>query len=226
MFKAVKTVITSNQTQWAALPAFASSFQVFNATLSALEQNAYKQNLSLIGVSAVKEAKRSIVIDKAYAMSSAMVAFAVVNNDVELINHMKISKHVMRNASISKLTILVDRILLRATDLVGQMDDYGVDQPTVDELQALRDELEVQLNAPRNAIVERKTLTSEIKRLRRELDAILKFRLDNLMELLREEHPSFFKSYKNARVVIDQPATHGSGESPEEGESNRGDYGR
>jgi hypothetical protein len=114
------------------------------------------------------------------------------------------------------------------------LDDYGVDQTTVDELQTHRDELEAQLGAPRNAIVERKTLTGQIRSLRREIDAILNLQLDKLMEFLREEHPGFFASYKNARVTIDQPATHSSSEvdpgeypseDPSEEESNFGGYG-
>src|SRR5690606_19279887 len=92
MYKAVKSIIVANEANWSDLPAFASAVQTFGERLDALEQAAYHQNLALVGVSAVKNAKRAIVADKAYAMSSSMVAFAVVSNDVELISHMKIAK--------------------------------------------------------------------------------------------------------------------------------------
>lgn len=203
MYKAVKSVIESNQTNWSTLPAFATAVQTFNERLDALEQAAYHQNLALVGVSAVKNAKRAIVADKAYAMSSSMVAFAVVTNDVELINHMKIPKFELDNASKDRMLILVDRIIARATDLVNLLGDYGVDQAGIDELQLLRDELDVQMSAPRNAIVDRKGQTARIKSLVRELDVIVKMQLDKLMVILKEEHPRFFMDYGNARVIID-----------------------
>lgn len=203
MYKAVRSIIETNQANWSALPAFASAVQTFGARLDALEQAAYHQNLALVGVSAVKNAKRSIVADKAYAMSSSMVAFAVVNNDVELINQMKIAKHELLNSSKDRMLILLDRILTRANDLVNLLGDYGIDQPSIDELQLLRDELDAQMSAPRNAIIDRKGQTARIKSLVRELDAIIKFQLDKLMIILKEDHPDFFIGYTNARVIVD-----------------------
>ena len=203
MYKALKTIIADNEANWSGLPAFANAYASFADRLTALEQSMYNQNLALIGVSAVKNAKKAIVVDKAYAISSALVAFAVVNNDVELINHMKIAKHELNGASNDLILVLVDRIILRATDLVGQLSDYGVDQSSIEELQLLRDELDTQINAPRNAIIDRKGQTSRIKALVRELDALIKLQLDKLMVILKEEHPEFFITYKNARMIVD-----------------------
>jgi hypothetical protein len=203
MYKSLKTILTSNQASWSALPAFASAVQTFGVRLTALEQSMYQQNLALIGVSAVRDAKKYIVAEKAYAMSSAMVAYAVVNNNVELINQMKIAKYKIESAPRDLILVLVDRILERGTALVNLLGDYGVDQASIDELQTLRDELDVQMNAPRNAIIDRKGQTSRIKSLVKELDAIIKFQLDKLMVILKEEHPDFFVAYSNARLVVD-----------------------
>lgn len=203
MYKAVRTIIETNQANWSELPAFASAVQTFDQRLDALEQAAYHQNLALVGVSAVKNAKRSIVAEKAYAMSSSMVAFAVVTDNVELVNHMKIAKHELDNCSKDKMLILVDRIITRASELVNLLVDYGIDQASIDELQLLRDELDAQMNAPRNAIIDRKGQTARIKSLVRELDAILKFQLDKLLFILKEDHPQFFIAYSNARLIVD-----------------------
>ena len=211
MYKAVRSIIEKNQANWSELPAFASAVQTFGERLNALEQAAYHQNLALVGVSAVKNAKRAIVADKAYAMSSSMVAFAVVSNDVELINQMKIAKHELDNCSKDKMLILVDRIITRASDLVNLLGDYGIDQTTADELQLLRDELDAQMSAPRNAIIDRKGQTGRIKSLVRELDAIIKFQLDKLMVILKEDHAQFFIDYTNARMVVDYRSKPSSG---------------
>ena len=203
MYKSVKSIIAKNQAAWTGLAAFGSSFQTFTDRLQALEESGYQQNLAIVGVSAVKNAKRTLVVDRAYAISSGIVAYAVVNNDVETINHMKISRHELEKAGKTKLLVLVDRILIRANSIVGQLSDYGIDQTSIDELQTLRDELDVQLSAPRNAIIERKNQTIRIKTLVKEIDIVLKLQLDKLMEILKEDHPDFFTAYTNARVIVD-----------------------
>lgn len=216
MYKSLKTVLTSHQANWSTLPAFASAVQTFEARLTALEEATYHQNLALVGVSAVKDA---IVSDKAYAMSSAMVAYAIVNNDVELLNHMKISKHQIAQASRDLILVLLDRIISRATGLVNDLEAYGVDQASIDELQTLRNELDQQMGAPRTAIIDRKGQTSRIKSLVKELDVIIKFQLDKLMQILKEDHPAFFVAYSNARMIIDHRNRPTGGAERDDGEA-------
>lgn len=203
MYKSLKTILASHQANWSSFPAFASAVNTFESRLAALEEAQYHQNLALVGISAVKHAKQEIVADKAYAISSAMVAYAVVNNNVELLNHMKIAKHMIRHASRDHVLVLLDRIITRATEFVGVLGDYGIAQSDIDELVALRNELDAQMNAPRNAIIDRKGQTSRIKSIVHELDAIVRFQLDKLIVILKDEHPDFFLDYSNARIIVD-----------------------
>lgn len=229
MYKAVKTVVANNNAAWSGLPAFANAYTAFNEKLSLLEQLSNSQTFALIGVRSVKEAKRKITAEKAYAISSSLAAYAVLTNNVELIDLMKIRRwDLLRGASVRMLQLL-DLILSKANALVGDLDDFGVDQAVVDELQTLRDELEVSFTAPRNAIIERKVLTTQIKNLIREIDLLLKHQLDKLIVVLQEEHADLFITYQNARIIIDLRAKRGSSEPDAEdsgeGESNSGDYG-
>lgn len=203
MYKSVKTVIAGKEALWNGLPAFVNSYATFSEKLQTLETHAYNQQLALVGVSAVKNSKREAVADRAYAMSSSLAAFAVLSNNVELIDQMKISKYELQRAPKSRILQHLDLILIKATEFVSQLGDFGVDQTSIDELQVLRDELDIMLSAPRNAIVERKVLTQQIKMLMKDIDALLKFQLDKLMVVLAEEHPEFFAAYKNVRMIVD-----------------------
>ena len=203
MYKSLKTVLIANQPIWSSLTAFGSAVQSFTQRLDALEQSGYEQNLALVGVSAAKEAKKAIVLEKAFAISSALSAFAVVTNNVELISHMKIAKSKLEVASRSNVLVLVDRIIARATDYVGQLDAYGVDQASIDELLILRAELNVQMNAPRNAIIERKGKTQRIQTLTSEIDAIIRLQLDKLVVVLKNDFPDFYMNYTDARIIIE-----------------------
>lgn len=224
MYKAVKTVVAENATLWSGLPAFENVFNTFTQKLGTLEQHAYNQNLALVGVSAVKEDKRELVADKAHAISSSLMAFAVISNNVELINQMKISRNTLRRSPYVRALQLLDLIIAKATVHLNDLGDFGVEQAAITELQTLRDELEVLMNAPRNAIIERKVLTQQIKVITKEIDLLLKNQLDKLMVVLKEEQPDFFTAYRNARIIIDHKAHHSSGES-EEGPAETPGYG-
>ena len=216
MYKSLKTIIAQNEASWTALPAFANAYQTFVERLEALEQRVYQQNLALVGVSAVKDAKKAIVVDKAYAMSSAITAYAVANNDLEVMSQMKISKHELQSLGKEMVLVLVNRIISRASSLVAALADFGITQASVDELITLRNELDAQMNAPRNAIIDRKGQTLGIKTLTREIDAIVKLQLDKLLFILKEDHPQFFIDYKNARIIVDHRNRKGIGSSIDE----------
>lgn len=219
MYKAVKTVIAENNAAWTGLQAFADAFGTFSEKVELLEQHSYNQSLALVGVSAVKDVKKEMAADRAHAISSSLGAYAVLNSDVELINQMKISHYDLRNAPRSRVIQLLDLIIVKATEHVNDLGAFGVDQAGIDELQLLRDELDALLSAPRNAIISRKVLTQQIRLLERDIDALLKLQMDKLMVVLKQEHPDFFAAYRNARIIIDRPATLGSGEQepPDEG---------
>ena len=225
MYKSVKTIVSGNNVSWEGLPAFVSAFASFSEKLGLLEQHAYNQNLALVGVSAVKDAKREVVADKGYAMASSIAAYAVISNEVSLINQMKISHWDLKASSRSRVLQHLDLILTSATEHVNDLGDFGVDQSTIDELQGLRDELDVLLSAPRNAIVERKVLTQQIKLLSKDIDALLKLQLDKLMVVLKADFPQFYAQYKSARIIIDHKATRGGSGEAGENEPNGGSYG-
>lgn len=203
MYKTVRSIIENNQAIWSNLPAFSQSRDAFIQKLSELEQKSYEQSLALIGVSATKDVKKQFTAEKTYAISSALVAYAVMHNDTALLEQMNVGKKAVFQASKTNLLQFVDRVIAKALVYTAELVEFGVDQQAISDLQTLRDELEDQLNAPRNAIVERKGLTQQITTLRKELDDILKLQLDKLMIVFKPDHPNFFRAYSNARVIVD-----------------------
>lgn len=67
------------------------------------------------------------------------------------------------------------------------------------------------MNAPRNAIIDRKGQTIGIKTLITEIDGIIKLQLDKLLFILKEDHPQFFIDYTNARMIVDHGSRHPNG---------------
>lgn len=216
MYNAVISVVNGNSNLWSGLPAFTNVFGLLNQKVTALQQAAYGQSLALVGVSAVKNAKKEIISGKTMVIVSSIAAYAAVNKDVELFNKMKISKSQLETAAIAELKQKIDLVLNKANELVNDLGDYGVNQGMIDELQTLRDELDTLLVSPRKAIVERKVLTRKTALLIKEIDLMLKLQLDKLMVVLKEANPDFFAAYVGARVIIDLKATNNNQDAPEE----------
>lgn len=203
MYKAVRSTLAKHKGIWESIPAFSQSHSAFIEKLRALEQNAFEQSFALIGISAAKDAKKQIVAEKTYAISSGILAYAVINNNSTLIELMNIGKKVIFQASKAKLIQIVDRVIANGTEFGDDLAEFGVTSEKISELHDLRDELEMILNSPRNAIIARKGYTQQIAKTRKELDQILKMQIDKLMLVLEFEHPDFFAEYKNARIIID-----------------------
>lgn len=218
MYKAVQTVIAENNSAWAGFPAFETAVQSLTDKITLLEQSGYNQAFATVGVSALRDAKREAAAVRFQAIASSITAFAVVSNRPELIEQMKISKWDLLQGPAVRMLQRLDLIIAKATENLGDLAPYAIDQTVLDELIATRDELNTLLTSPRQAIVSRKTTTAQLTVLSRDINNLIKLRIDNLMEMIKFEHPDFFAAYKNARVVVDLRSRHSGneGDIPEE----------
>lgn len=203
MYKAVQTVIAENNSAWAGFPAFETAVQQLTDKITLLEQSGYNQAFATVGVSALRDAKREAAADRFQAIASSITAYAVVSNKPELIEQMKISKWDLLQGSAVRMLQRVDLIIAKATEHLGELAPYAIDQTVLDELITTRDELNTLLTSPRQAIVSRKTTTAQLTVLSRDINDMIKLRLDNLMEMIKFEHPEFFAAYQNARIIVD-----------------------
>jgi hypothetical protein len=135
-------------------------------------------------------------------MAASLSAYAVITGKVMLFNQMKFRKKTLLRGDRNEVVRLMDLVIEKATEFQSELDPYGIDAADIAELQGLRDELEVHFGAPRNAIVERKTATANLDTLSREINDLLRFQLDKLMLVLKEEAPEFYSTYTNARHTV------------------------
>ena len=202
MYNSVQLILAQHTSAWSTLSAFSSAVNDFEAKLGEIQDLAYFQNFATVGVSATKNKKRSEVLDKVLVLMNSIKAYAIVSNDFELFEQVKITKTELYRGDLILTLNRLDMILEKAAEHLTALDLYGVDQATIDAMQAERDELEAVCKRPRNAIINRKVLTAEIQLLERDIDAILFFQLDPLAEVLRENQAGFYRAYKAARLVV------------------------
>lgn len=202
MYQMVSDIVNDNQTVWAETPKFVSLFSTFSGKFESLKVLAEKERAYLLGVKDNRDAMREETAKKAFQVSSALVAYATENNNIELIAMMQITKAQLMNRSHADTVILLDRILIHAQEHEADLVDFGISPEKIADLVLRRDELVVNILAPRKAILKRKETGSQINLLSQEIDVLLKNGLDKLVTVLRPENEEFYTSYFNSRMVM------------------------
>lgn len=203
MYQAVQGICLQHQADWSGLPAFADVLTHFIVQLNELEQTGYRQGIATLGVKAGKDQLLHATIAVAETVSNGLRAYAAGLNDVLLTAQLRFSKwDFKRNGTLSTL-YLIDRILEVAQPLAALTGDYGVSQQQLTDLQNMRQQLGDAVWMPRAAIIDRMQQTKAIAYLQRELDGLLKTRLDPLACVLRAAQPGFYMNYRNARMIVD-----------------------
>jgi hypothetical protein len=80
---------------------------------------------------------------------------------------------------------------------------FGTTKSDIASLQTAIDAYTPLVTKPRQAIVARKTVTTDIGATQDDVDALLKEELDRSMRKFRTKNPPFFNEYNNARMIID-----------------------
>lgn len=203
MYKAVQHICTLNQADWTDLPAFVTSFAAFSTKLVQLDQLSEKQTMRLKGVRADLNVQRFATIEKAIVMQGALIAFAKDSGNNILRESLRFSKSVLQGGSYASCVQRIRYISESATLYQSNLDEYGVTQAMVDDLELNLAMLEEAFNTPRAAIVDRKQLTQAITALIKEMDQVLRDKLDQLALVLRPSHTEFYDRYHFARSIIE-----------------------
>ena len=203
MYKAVKDYLEANGGSWSGMPAFENAYTQFIEKLSQLERYAFKQSTAVMGITDTVHQKRAEVASRTSEIAGAILAYAADEGNLELERFADVSMSKVKHTPILTGIQNVERIITAAEEYLAELEDYGVDQEKIDILKALRDELVVLTITPRKAILSRKSATQSIERVVREIDGILRRKMDKLALSLRSTAPQFYVDYQNARFVVD-----------------------
>jgi len=107
----------------------------------------------------------------------------------------------------------------RTTGALHELAVYGVTQAMLDEQQAAIDAYFADLVKPHEGVISRKNATASILEEFRKGDEILTLRLDKLAGMLMTSNPEVYKSYMNARIILDLGHRKKNGEYKIEGET-------
>ena len=202
MFQTVVATLHENQTAVNSKPAFASALQTFETRLAELEQLLNDQSKDLKWITSEKESTREKAIEKVFVLVKMIRAYSDSIGDENLKAKMKIRKSDFKASGTVGMINSISSVLNEAGLIEEGLVAFGVDSNLISEVTFLRNKLISLNNAPRLALISRKTQTATIASLERELLNVLRTTFDSFVELLQNEFPLFYAKYTAARHTV------------------------
>ena len=161
------------------------------------------QERGILGVAKDKTALKDSMIDLTLRIAGAVFAYASDTNNLILKGKVDFSRSELRQERDSFCIQHCQGVGDEANTVIGPLASYGILPADITTLRTLVANFTSALSAPRTAIAERKGATDEIGKQVRKTDAILKEKLDKLIEKFKVSNVDFYKLYFDARRIVD-----------------------
>lgn len=202
MYQAVLAVLENHQTVWAAVPAFVTAESAFRIGVNNLQSIAQQQQTST-GATADKQRLRVAMADAAMPIVGALKALAAVTSNGELAAECDLTRSDFLYGRDTDSAAQADRVYVLASEHAAALVDYGISSPhqtaIYDATQAYRDAL----TRPREVIAATSAATEQLAAAFDAADQRLNGQLDNLVEIFRTSHSTFYLQYASAREIVD-----------------------
>jgi hypothetical protein len=125
----------------------------------------------------------------------------VEKGDNELKARSNLRKYLLQNSRDTKIIQIAESVYETATHEAADLVIYGVQAETLTDLSKQIQDYKLAFGDREQSVAHRKTARLTLQDLFREADAILRNRLDRLMESFKTTHPDFYGAYHSGRRV-------------------------
>lgn len=201
MYLIVQNTVAQYQTVWENVPKLAEAIQEFNSKLEILRQCDENRRIYTLGVRKQRDFVKDDTISMIDEVASALRSLALDLVDLELAAQVTISKSRMKTSSHISLLGVFDRIVQLADFHSESLEAYGINAEKIAEFHLRRDTLSIEILAPKKAILKRKNEGIYLMTLNKEIEELLKIKIDGMIKSFRRTNPEFYTAYQNARKV-------------------------
>jgi len=192
----------------AAIPAFDTTLTALKAKSAAITTTAQLELQVITGITTNKGDLKKSLCTSASTVAAAGFAYATSINDATLQAKFKFSYSALFKKLDEELGPVVQNIHDDANTVIASLTPFGVTAGVLTSLQTVKDAYTAKVEAPRNAVAQRKTYKTQLKTLFKETTTLLKTQLDKLALQLKATEPDFFITYTNNRIVVNAATSH------------------
>jgi hypothetical protein len=210
MYRTVQQFCNNNLTIINANPAFIAVLALISTKISTLLSNETSARKQTKGVA---QDKRTTLCLNAFDIAAIVFAYATEINNLTLQQAVKFSITDLEKIKDDLLAPTCNNIKKAASDNLTALAGYGIVAATLTAFQANIDAYSGAVPKPRLATTAKTTSNKNVKTTFKEIDAILKSRMDKLAPSFRTTAPNFLTEYKEARKIVD-PSTSAKSTKP------------
>ncbi|RAK63822.1 hypothetical protein [Hymenobacter edaphi] len=157
------------------------------------------------GKTAAKTDRRELLATSAGEIAGDLYAYATDQQDRSLQAAANHSYGTLARLRATALTDVAQHLLDLATKHAQPLEEYGLTQERLQELQDVLTAFNGSKNDPRQQISEGKAARLAIKAKFSDLATLLEDRLDRSLRKYARSHPAFYQRIQAARLIIDRP---------------------
>ena len=208
MYVSTLAALDEHSTEIASIGALADSIAQFRSTVNEIADADQAQATPITGVSSDKREARDVLIDLVLEVAGAVQAYASTNQNRTLFEEVDFSKTDLMKQSDSQLPATAQIVHDAAQTNLSSLADYNIDAPKLAELATAINEYRIAVPMTRVAITARKSQTDRLDDLFETGDALVKERIDKLMQQFKSTNTVVYTDYSNARVIVDAGIRH------------------
>lgn len=208
------TSLLRNASETAGVPGFAKAFALWESANDKLRESAARQALPLRPSLLERNEAIGQLEEHTLKVAGQALHYASEKKLAPLANKVRVRPSMLRLLAPEQRVQFAQLVHDTVAPLVPQLADYGV---TAEELGAFQTVIDLAANAttaPREATVNRRAATAELREAFRAADAVVANHLTPLLRPLRLAHPGFYERYVAALEILNL-GTRSSEEDPE-----------
>lgn len=206
MYRATEKHDDDNSTIIAAVPVFQTAFTNFKAKIASTTDTAQLKDVPLTGMVVDKSSSKQTLCEMTADIAGVIFAFASATGNQTLKQEVNFNLSKLLQTRDEQLAPRCQSIHARGIENKDALVDYGITPAKLAALQTAINNYAAETPKPRTALSQRKTLTSNLRQLFKDADAILTEQMDKLVSNFKAANPDFVATYETVRIIID-PAT-------------------
>ena len=207
MLQATKSCLATNKTLYKDIPAIVKASGALDVIVTNILA-AQRQQASKEGLADAKAAVRKELAEAAHEIAALTHACATELGLDAIAKRTDLSLSDVQAGTGSEFVDRCKGVLADANELSDESDDSGVTPAKIKNVKDLVAEFEELKPQPRAGAAIVRSATRRIAKLIADSSDLLQSRLDRLMVQFKKSQPDFFESYRAARKIVNQSASH------------------
>lgn len=203
MYKSIEELLAKQKPVVERVSVFAETLEEFSKKLIEISDIDNKYQRISEGATANKEIAEDALISVMVKTASSLYIFARKTGNESLKPLSKTSSSALKKARDADLQQRAKALYEAAKANLANLDKYGFDQATLDELETRIKDFESSSDSKENKFAESKNARQELGDLFDEANEFVSEDFDTMIELIREDAPTFYGDYQEARLVKD-----------------------